>query len=90
MEKIKDTKTFYEFGSFFWKNPAKIRPQFYQAAYIFIQPLLSYAAGELPSGEHRGDGFPCASFCIFMNPKRIMRATHKRDPRPNLLVILYY
>ncbi len=36
----------------FWENPAKIRPQICPAAYIFIRPLLSFAAEESASWEH--------------------------------------
>jgi hypothetical protein len=36
----------------FWENSAKIRPQICPAVYIFIRPLLRYAAEESASWEH--------------------------------------
>jgi hypothetical protein len=36
----------------FWENPAKIRPKICPAAYIFIRPLLSFAAEESASWEY--------------------------------------
>jgi hypothetical protein len=39
----------------FWVNPAKIRPQIFPAAYIFIQPLVSFAAEESASWKYSTD-----------------------------------
>ncbi len=39
----------------FWENPAKIRLQIFPATYIFIRPLLSFAAEESASWKYRTD-----------------------------------
>jgi hypothetical protein len=39
----------------FWVNPAKIRLQIFPATYIFIRPLLSFAAEESASWKYSTD-----------------------------------